>query len=166
TALGSTKFLELPVLSFKTETLRKSVGCITYARNARPYIPALDDASMKQSRSVPLHMAVASPVSEPRPAGAGAVFPVPNTAASTARARARLISETTALPTKPCESPSTSFENTRMTLSLRGVMVCSAYRSEEHTSELQSRENLVCRLLLEKKKIQGCGKNTSTPTIK
>src|SRR5690606_42052448 len=28
----------------------------------------------------------------------------------------------------------------------------SAARSEEHTSELQSRENLVCRLLLEKKK--------------
>src|SRR5436309_8341721 len=27
-------------------------------------------------------------------------------------------------------------------------------RSEEHTSELQSRENLVCRLLLEKKKPQ------------
>src|SRR5690606_40584120 len=29
---------------------------------------------------------------------------------------------------------------------------CRAERSEEHTSELQSRENLVCRLLLEKKK--------------
>src|SRR5690606_40148118 len=28
----------------------------------------------------------------------------------------------------------------------------SRWRSEEHTSELQSRENLVCRLLLEKKK--------------
>src|SRR5690606_39796821 len=28
-------------------------------------------------------------------------------------------------------------------------------RSEEHTSELQSRENLVCRLLLEKKKTLG-----------
>src|SRR5690606_41012729 len=28
----------------------------------------------------------------------------------------------------------------------------SPARSEEHTSELQSRENLVCRLLLEKKK--------------
>src|SRR5690606_39365805 len=28
----------------------------------------------------------------------------------------------------------------------------NTYRSEEHTSELQSRENLVCRLLLEKKK--------------
>src|SRR2546430_5398930 len=30
----------------------------------------------------------------------------------------------------------------------------SAYRSEEHTSELQSQSNLVCRLLLEKKKQQ------------
>src|SRR5690606_41368931 len=29
---------------------------------------------------------------------------------------------------------------------------CSRTRSEEHTSELQSREKLVCRLLLEKKK--------------
>src|SRR5690606_40317874 len=28
---------------------------------------------------------------------------------------------------------------------------CALCRSEEHTSELQSRENLVCRLLLEKK---------------
>src|SRR2546429_4187768 len=30
-------------------------------------------------------------------------------------------------------------------------------RSEEHTSELQSRLHLVCRLLLEKKKIALCG---------
>src|SRR5690606_40012846 len=29
-----------------------------------------------------------------------------------------------------------------------------AARSEEHTSELQSRENLVCRLLLEKKNLR------------
>src|SRR2546428_2940438 len=29
----------------------------------------------------------------------------------------------------------------------------TGYRSEEHTSELQSRSDLVCRLLLEKKKI-------------
>src|SRR2546430_13012959 len=28
-------------------------------------------------------------------------------------------------------------------------------RSEEHTSELQSQSNLVCRLLLEKKKVSG-----------
>src|SRR5690606_42135255 len=31
------------------------------------------------------------------------------------------------------------------------VLKPSELRSEEHTSELQSRENLVCRLLLEKK---------------
>src|SRR5438874_13818774 len=30
------------------------------------------------------------------------------------------------------------------------------YRSEEHTSELQSRRDLVCRLLLEKKKVYRC----------
>src|SRR2546430_5836481 len=29
-------------------------------------------------------------------------------------------------------------------------IVCKAIRSEEHTSELQSQSNLVCRLLLEK----------------
>src|SRR5688572_32526525 len=35
------------------------------------------------------------------------------------------------------------------------------FRSEEHTSELQSQSNLVCRLLLEKKK-KTC--NDTTPT--
>src|SRR5690554_2613866 len=33
-----------------------------------------------------------------------------------------------------------------------GLMFVEMYRSEEHTSELQSRPHLVCRLLLEKKK--------------
>src|SRR2546430_4941533 len=41
-------------------------------------------------------------------------------------------------------------------------------RSEEHTSELQSQSNLVCRLLLEKKKINATPRLnerlTSTPT--
>src|SRR3712207_7454147 len=36
--------------------------------------------------------------------------------------------------------------------STRGVLIPLAGRSEEHTSELQSRQYLVCRLLLEKKK--------------
>src|SRR2546430_7399481 len=35
---------------------------------------------------------------------------------------------------------------------LVGARQCAAVRSEEHTSELQSQSNLVCRLLLEKKK--------------
>src|SRR2546427_6550657 len=34
-----------------------------------------------------------------------------------------------------------------------GVDPHEAVRSEEHTSELQSQSNLVCRLLLEKKKV-------------
>src|SRR5690606_41157563 len=33
-------------------------------------------------------------------------------------------------------------------------LIASGQRSEEHTSELQSRKNLVCRLLLEKKNIK------------
>src|SRR5438552_11581127 len=38
------------------------------------------------------------------------------------------------------------------------------YRSEEHTSELQSPDHLVCRLLLEKKKkVQGSHAVTCTP---
>src|SRR2546428_5601270 len=35
-------------------------------------------------------------------------------------------------------------------------------RSEEHTSELQSRSDLVCRLLLEKKKRTRCTRSPST----
>src|SRR3712207_7636320 len=34
------------------------------------------------------------------------------------------------------------------------ALVTPPWRSEEHTSELQSRQYLVCRLLLEKKKIR------------
>src|SRR5690606_41841677 len=39
------------------------------------------------------------------------------------------------------------------------------FRSEEHTSELQSRENLVCRLLLDKKK-QTMRRATGSPPIR
>src|SRR2546429_5084586 len=40
---------------------------------------------------------------------------------------------------------------------------CDSLRSEEHTSELQSRLHLVCRLLLEKKKKKQY-RNLTTPT--
>src|SRR5260221_10848598 len=40
------------------------------------------------------------------------------------------------------------------TLSVRGAPGANSGRSEEHTSELQSHSDLVCRLLLEKKKTQ------------
>src|SRR3712207_7959077 len=64
----------------------------------------------------------------------------------------------TPLPTPlPCgdwrhfPSPNANSQNNH----LRSVAVASpndVWRSEEHTSELQSRQYLVCRLLLEKKK--------------
>src|SRR5438270_9178404 len=38
-------------------------------------------------------------------------------------------------------------------------------RSEEHTSELQSQSNLVCRLLLEKKKKERCMRGNKTNVI-
>src|SRR5215475_10536378 len=40
-----------------------------------------------------------------------------------------------------------------------------AWRSEEHTSELQSRENLVCRLLLEKKSAKRLPARSGSPLI-
>src|SRR5690606_41950943 len=71
------------------------------------------------------------------------------TASSSPRAatRRRRSSSTSATPTSAGSTASSTVGRSR----------CSAtsarWRSEEHTSELQSRENLVCRLLLEKKKI-------------
>src|SRR2546430_13264420 len=41
------------------------------------------------------------------------------------------------------------------------AIVVSVWRSEEHTSELQSQSNIVCRLLLEKKKIR---RSSASPT--
>src|SRR2546430_7093778 len=41
----------------------------------------------------------------------------------------------------------------------------SRRRSEEHTSELQSQSNLVCRLLLEKKKKQSTAPRLPTTTL-
>src|SRR2546430_10603634 len=48
-------------------------------------------------------------------------------------------------------------DEARMAQALRAsstALRCAGERSEEHTSELQSQSNLVCRLLLEKKKEQ------------
>src|SRR5438874_7207252 len=47
-------------------------------------------------------------------------------------------------------------------LALREIGWRATARSEEHTSELQSRRDLVCRLLLEKKKVQYCGISQGT----
>src|SRR5690606_41887097 len=58
--------------------------------------------------------------------------------------RSLTLSEEQAFLVVQCLRPE-RFEQTRAT-----ARFLDAFRSEEHTSELQSRENLVCRLLLEK----------------
>src|SRR5207247_5833809 len=51
------------------------------------------------------------------------------------------------------QNPRTLFFNDSVVIGwVRGGFIEVAARSEEHTSELQSRVDLVCRLLLEKKK--------------
>src|SRR2546427_9052799 len=64
-----------------------------------------------------------------------------------------------ALPISTCGASSASGRRTKRRLCISGwgtfrdlVSTTSLKRSEEHTSELQSQSNLVCRLLLEKKK--------------
>src|SRR5699024_12126817 len=55
---------------------------------------------------------------------------------------------------KPCipKTTSPSAEYSKATCKLASLSIRERGRSEEHTSELQSRFDLVCRLLLEKKK--------------
>src|SRR3712207_8574861 len=61
------------------------------------------------------------------------------------------------LTTEACERLSQSLSPRPATV--RTTMVQAWHRSEEHTSELQSRQYLVCRLLLEKTQIL----STSSP---
>src|SRR2546427_3249017 len=58
--------------------------------------------------------------------------------------------------------PSPIFHARRLSEQLGGAQIHLKRRSEEHTSELQSQSNLVCRLLLEKKKAFAPPLNLST----
>src|SRR5690606_41034455 len=75
--------------------------------------------------------------------------------------KAMTISSSAALPARSprplmvhstWRAPAVTAASELATASPRSLWQCTEKRSEEHTSELQSRENLVCRLLLEKKK--------------
>src|SRR5690606_40820078 len=89
-------------------------------------------------------------------------------AASSSRARSRVIDSTfsalgiealtlpsvTYGPNRPFLTTIAAFESGSSPSSARlAARAWPLLRSEEHTSELQSREKLVCRLLLEKKTI-------------
>src|SRR5690606_41753144 len=82
----------------------------------------------------------------------------PPASASPSSASRNRVSKTASAEPPPPESraPDASAKRTNMPThaasSLAPLLQCTiATRSEEHTSELQSRENLVCRLLLETK---------------
>src|SRR2546422_5802880 len=63
-------------------------------------------------------------------------------------------------PTANSSAISANASNKPLPRRPRLVARIGAYRSEEHTSELQSRLHLVCRLLLEKKKKRKHKNNT------
>src|SRR5438132_8768130 len=69
------------------------------------------------------------------------------------RRRRRLRAVVRALPGVAAPRPAAPAENAAVGYRRR--------RSEEHTSELQSHSDLVCRLLLEKKKSKKNGKSTA-----
>src|SRR5690606_39306110 len=59
----------------------------------------------------------------------------------------------------PLQVGQRQWRTTRLPHRFPGLAGAVAPRSEEHTSELQSRENLVCRLLLEKKNKESHSRN-------
>src|SRR2546422_6800467 len=71
-----------------------------------------------------------------------------------------------ALPISPSGSPA-SWPSSANLSAVSGVCEAgfSTTRSEEHTSELQSRLHLVCRLLLEKKKQVPCEEKALQPLV-
>src|SRR3712207_8940949 len=66
-----------------------------------------------------------------------------------------------ALPCPPAVRHQDSLRTRELSRSAPCVSGVSSPRSEEHTSELQSRQYLVCRLLLEKKK----KRHTTPPAV-
>src|SRR2546422_9180583 len=75
---------------------------------------------------------------------------VPPTAIASNPARSQCTCSRAASPETHCELPATSA--IRPSIDVASLSATNGRRSEEHTSELQSRLHLVCRLLLKKKK--------------
>src|SRR2546421_7870047 len=78
--------------------------------------------------------------------------------------RSTLFPYTTLFRSQSTPDPSTVILTPRLERFVIRDVFAQGYRSEEHTSELQSRSDLVCRLLLEKKK-KNSTPNPSTRTI-
>src|SRR3712207_8487413 len=79
------------------------------------------------------------------------LFPYTTLFRSAARLRQHAVHRSV-MPTSRMTRPHFSCSARMCAPNASGVVVQISMRSEEHTSELQSRQYLVCRLLLEKKK--------------
>src|SRR5438445_6587208 len=118
----------------------------------RPPVPRRDHS--RRFLSCPISVAttrdavLASPVSEPERLALPQTKTGPSWARSTSCRAGRLRRERRAAPTGRLRLRVHEREAARQSL----LDVIERDRSEEHTSELQSRQYLVCRLLLEKKK--------------
>src|SRR3712207_8350788 len=78
----------------------------------------------------------------------------PYTTLFRSQARPRLARAADVVQPRPRPRPLRGRRDSRALLLRRGALRGRPLRSEEHTSELQSRQYLVCRLLLEKKNTQ------------
>src|SRR3712207_8259532 len=103
-----------------------------------------NDTATPEIYTLSLHDAL--PISSARRRARGSS----GSAAARSAARARAAAAT---PPASRRATARARAGTRAAPSRRTGCACGRGRSEEHTSELQSRQYLVCRLLLEKKKI-------------
>src|SRR3712207_8564853 len=78
--------------------------------------------------------------------------------------RSTLFPYTTLFRSVPLLRRDSSTADTMITISMPLIRTRDM-RSEEHTSELQSRQYLVCRLLLEKKRAHGVGRLAGRPAF-
>src|SRR3954468_17145672 len=76
--------------------------------------------------------------------------------------RSTLFPYTTLFRSSPATAPRSPCPMSRWT---RSPKAAPASRSEDHTSELQSRRDLVCRLLLEKKKLHVAHSDSATNVL-
>src|SRR5688572_32816191 len=103
-----------------------------------PTCPGWDIASMRVTTWTEYSLIIALHLAK---RGRGAPDPI----------AARELAEVERLPSEYVEQILLRLRRAGLVESVRGARG-GYYRSEEHTSELQSQSNLVCRLLLEKKK--------------
>src|SRR5690606_41021768 len=106
--------------------------------------PASSRSRATTPSTVSMLLPVGCPAVMPRPAKISSILPTENTGMLVATSRSSTVGRGGGR-LKSLPGPSSA----RL-----GGGVYDGLRSEEHTSELQSRENLVCRLLLEKKNVR------------